>query len=508
MQHQLDCWERQKDVLYCGIGAEMGAGKGKIVADQVAYLYDLGRINALVVIAPKGGYSVWPDDVIPKDLPDHIRFKLGVWSANMKAAEQAAVDALFTASDEDLHILVMNVEALGTERARKLLEKFLLSHTALLAVDESTCIKNPTAARTKAVTKLGRLAKYRRALSGEPAPDSPMDWYSQCDFLKDGLLGYDSFFTFKSHFARLVRIMMPGRRPFHKIDGFRNEDELKGLIARHWFIVKKEDCLDLPPKIYTTRSVEMGPLQRRAYEQMRDSCLVDIAGKIGDQEELPFSGMSYEDIMASVALSEKCIQTSDTGSTMMTAQLVITQMLRLHQILCGFAVTDDRVVVPFDEPNPRMEELMTVLEQVKGKVIIWATYKVSVKSITERIGAEYGAHSVVSYFGETSTDDRRAAVRRFQDPNDPCKYFVANKTGARALTLTQAKTVVYYSCDYDADIHNQSQDRAHRIGQTGSVTYVYLQVPGTADQKVIVALRDKKRLSDLVTPSNWREFIK
>ena len=503
-KHQLDCWNRQRDEKSFAIYAEMGLGKSKMLIDTSAYLYDKGCINGFIVIAPKSVYRNWADAELPTHMPEHIRYKVGIWDADPKKEELEALNRLFLPGDDDLHVLLINVESLTTERARKLLEKFLLGHTALCAVDESTTIKNPSAKRTKAVIKLGRYAKYRRLLSGEPAPDSPLDMYSQAEFLDPNLLGFGSFFTYKARFAKQKQMKINGRT-FQKVVGFQNEQELKDLVSKFAFIVKKADCLDLPEKVYTQRNVEMGPLQAKAYREMRDNLLVDVAGKL-EQAHLFAPDMSFDDLTKAISVpSDGAV---NDGAGLMTADLVITQMLRLHQILCGFMTTDDKKVVPFDEPNPRLAAVMETLEECSSKAIIWATYKHNVREIAKALADKYGPDSVVTYFGDTSVDDRRLAVKRFQDPNDPARFFVSNKTGARGLTLTQAKTAIYYSTSYNADDHNQSEDRCHRIGQTSSVTYVFIVCPGTQDEKIAKALRDKKRLSDLITPSNWRDWLR
>ncbi len=198
----------------------------------------------------------------------------------------------------------------------------------------------------------------------------------------------------------------------------------------------------------------------------------------------------------------------EATSDISTASLVITQMLRLHQILCGFLVTDDRKATAFDEPNPRLEELMTVLEECSGKVVIWATYKISVRQIVERITKEYGAESVVDYYGDTSGEDRRTALREFQDPESSVRFFVSNVTGARGITLTASHTAVFYSYDHNLDTHDQSIDRIHRIGQVWPCTYIYLCAGvGTVDPKILESLQTKKDLSKQITASNWKDYL-
>jgi SNF2 family DNA or RNA helicase len=416
-----------------------------------------------------------------------------------------------------MHVLLLNVEALGRDlasnRAYDFLHKFLLGHRALLAIDESTAIKNPQATRTKALMKLRLLAPYRRILSGMPDPNGPLDLYSQCWFLDPDLLGYGSFYSYKAHFARLVpmRVAMGNgqSRRFNKITGYQNLDELHKILSKFAFIVKKEDCLDLPEKLPAVkRNVEMGPKQRRAYNDMRSMAIVEIErhmGALRDGTPTLQQPMDFQ-------LLQQCQGVENAPppdpSSFSTASLVITQMLRLHQILCGFIVTDDRKPVLFDEPNPRLEDLIDQLAETSGtKVVIWATYRVNVRQIAERIAKEYGPESVVTYYGPTSVDERRAAIREFQDPDSPVKYFVSNKTGAKGITLTASHTAIYYSYDHDAETHSQSLDRIHRIGQHWPCSYVFQRVPGTLEDKILDCLAGKLDISKQITASNWRDYL-
>jgi hypothetical protein len=488
-RHQFDCWIRQKDEVAAALFMDVGTGKSKSVIDQIAYNYDLGRINGLVIVAGKGNYQDWPDSHLPTHLPTHIRHKIGVWVPTPNKAQRAAMDALFTRSDDSLHIFVMNIEALATDRGKELLKTFLLSHSAAFVIDESTSIKNPQSLRTKAAIKLGGLAKMRRILCGYPDPNGPLDLYSQFEFLDSEFLGYGSFWAYKAHFAICKTITVtrndkfgrPKQADVQVVTGYRNAEALNKLISRHSFIVKKEDCLDLPPKTYLTRYVEMAPKQGIAYAQMKKLCLAEL----------------------------------EAGQGLMTAGLVITQLLRLHQILCGFAVSDEtKQAVAFNESNPRLEALMQDVSECSGKVLIWATYKHSVAMIRDRLAKDYGPQTVRTYYGPDSVDARREAISHFDlsqtryDPNSPVRFLVANKTGARGLTLTAANTALYYSNDYDSDTRQQNEARPDRIGQLWPVTYIDYTVRDTEDEKITKALIAKVALSDIVTASNWRTLFK
>ena len=148
-----------------------------------------------------------------------------------------------------------------------------------------------------------------------------------------------------------------------------------------------------------------------------------------------------------------------------------------------------------------------LFRSASGKVIIWANYRSDIKDIADVLAAEYGKKSVVSYFGDTSNEDRQEAVRRFQTDPD-CMYFVGNpQTGGFGITLTAATNVVYYSNSYNLEHRLQSEDRAHRIGQKNAVTYVDLICRKSVDEKIVKALREKKQLSAQVLGDEWKEWL-
>jgi SNF2 family DNA or RNA helicase len=436
---------------------DMGTGKTKVSIDSFCYLYDQGKINSVLVIAPKGVYMNWYDIELGKHIPDHIVYESAYWTSAPRASERDALNSLFVYK-ERLRILVMNIEALSTQKGTLFAKKFLdTSIGSMFVVDESTTIKNMSAKRTKNILKLGKSATYRRILTGEPVTNSPMDLYSQCYFLDPHLLGFQSFFAFRNRYAEMIDMRM-GSRAFKKVVGYRNLDELTTALKTFSTRIKKDECLDLPPKIYVERTVELTPEQKRAYDDMKHAALMFI-------DEQP----------------------------KVTAQIVLTKLLRLHQIVCGHIITDEGDLIEI--PEKRIEEVLNVAEETSGKIIIWANYRHSIRALVQRLEKTYGAESVVSYFGDTEQEDRRAAVSSFQD--DPkVRFFVGNpQTGGFGITLTAASTVIYFSNDYSLERRLQSEDRCHRIGQTKSVTYVDIRVPGTIDDKILKALKEKKDLA-------------
>ena len=466
--HQLTALEKSWDKTEYGYFMEMGTGKSKVLVDNMAMLYDKGRINGALIIAPKGVYNNWFSQEIPTHLASHIQPTMVLWTALTSKTKDKEYQSLFK-TGHDLHVLIMNVEALSTKKGLEFATKFISCHETMLAIDESTTIKNPTAKRTKSILQLGKQAKYRRILTGSPVTKSPLDLYTQCGFLDSFLLGFDSFYAFRNRYANMIDKNFGGRR-VQLIGSYKRLDELAEKLKIFSYRVLKEDCLDLPEKVYIRREVDLTEEQLKAYSTMKSAALALLNGK------------------------------------MATAPHVLTQMMRLHQITCGHLRNDDGTIT--DIKNNRIKELVNLLEEVEGKVIIWANYVHDIKHIVKTISDEFGEDSIVQYYGAVSSEDRQKAIEKFQNPDSKARFFIGNpQTGGYGITLTAANTVVYYSNGYDLEKRLQSEDRAHRIGQTKSVTYVDFIAPKTVDEKIVKALRSKMNIANEIMDEDWRAWI-
>jgi SNF2 family DNA or RNA helicase len=446
---------------------EMGTGKTKVLIDNLSMLYDKGKVNGALIVAPKGVVKTWYEQELPAHLVDHIECVSVLWQSNITKKQQEHLDMLFMPG-LGLHILIMNVESLSTDKGVNFARKFLSSHNTLMAIDESTTIKTPTAKRTKNIISLGKLAKYRRIMTGSPVTKNPLDLYTQCLFLDPYLLNFQSYYAFRNRYA-IMKTMHVRGRSIQVVHKFQNLNELSETVKTFSDRVLKEDCLDLPPKIFMKRHVALTPDQKKIYDQMKKQAIAVLNGKV--------------------------------TSTM----TVLTQLMRLHQITCGHFTADDGTTQSVD--SNRIKELMGVLDETEGKAIIWANYQLSVGEIIQAIIKEYGEDSYVHYYGLTSQEERQDNIRKFQ--NDPkCRFLVGTpQTGGYGITLTQAHTVIYYSNSYDLEKRLQSEDRAHRIGQTKTVTYIDLIAEDTVDEKIVKALRDKINIASEVMGEELKEWI-
>ena len=209
-KHQLTALEKSWNKENYAYFMEMGTGKTKVLIDNVAMLYDKGKINGALIIAPKGVVKTWYEQELPTHLPGHIENVTVLWQPNITKTQQEKLETLFEI-ETALHILVMNVEAFSTDKGKKFAEKFINSHDTLMAVDESTTIKTPTAQRTKNITAVGKHAKYRRIMTGSPITKNPLDLYSQCEFLDPWLLDFHSYYAFRNRYAEMKTMHVRGR---------------------------------------------------------------------------------------------------------------------------------------------------------------------------------------------------------------------------------------------------------------------------------------------------------
>jgi len=463
-QHQKDALEKSWNRDSFAYFMEMGTGKTKVLIDNLALLYEKNKVDGALIIAPKGVVGTWFNQELPTHLPERVKNMTVLWQSNINKKQKEKLNF----EKEGLHILIMNVEAFSTQKGFSYAEKFLTSHKAMMAIDESTTVKNPRAKRTKNILLLSKAAKYRRIMTGSPVTRNPLDLYSQCEFLDPKHLNFPSYYAFRNRYAEMKTMFLSGRS-VQVVGGFRHLEELSESLKAFSYRILKENCLDLPNKIYMEREIQLTSEQERLYEQMRQEALATLNGKT------------------------------------VTTMTALTQLMRLHQITCGHFAADDGSIQEIK--NNRLAELLDVLDETEGKAIIWAHYQHDVKNIFKLLEDKYGPGSAVHYYGKTLPEQRDYAIKNFKD-NDKVRFFVGTPaTGGYGITLVQASTVIYYSNGYDLEKRMQSEDRAHRIGQKKKVTYIDFIAPDTIDEKIRKALRKKINIASKVMGEELKEWI-
>ena len=253
------------------------------------------------------------------------------------------------------------------------------------------------------------------------------------------------------------------------VTGYKNLGELSETIKSFSYRVLKDDCLDLPPKTFMKRIIQLSPEQKKVYAQMKQMALAELNGKT------------------------------------ITTVNVITQMMRLQQITCGHFKADDDSVQEIK--NNRITELMSVLEEVEGKAVIWAHWRHDIATIVREIEEEYPG-SVMTYYGDTTPDDRQKAIREMQDPESKIRFLVGTpQTGGYGITLTGASTMIYYSNGYDLLLRQQSEARIDRISQKKPMTYIDILAEDTVDEKIVKALRKKVNIATEIMGEELKDWI-
>ena len=452
-KYKTEPYEHQRKALIAGADKnefayfmEMGTGKTKVTIDNLAYLYYKKKINLVVVIAPNSVYHNWKNEI---DI--HCPCKTAIYIHK--------VNKNFEVKEDKLNFFLINVEAFSHASGVKTLESIvnLYSSSMCVVIDEATSIKNRQAKRTKNICKVSQKALYKRILTGSPITKSPLDLFSQCEFLKPGILGFTNFYAFRARYSVMKQIQIGANKNLLIPIYYQHLGELENKIKSFSFRVKKDECLDLPPKIYEKRDIKLSDQQIKLYNSLKENCRAII-----------------EDEMASY--NNK-----------------LTEILKLQQVCNGFLKTDDGETKELT--NSKLTELINILDEVDGKVIIWANFVHNIETIIKTLQDKFGQTSVVSIYGDVAVEARNSAVINFQK-NDRVRFFVGNpSTGGYGLNLTKASTVIYFSNSFNLEIRQQSEDRAHRIGQENKVTYIDLIAKGTIDEFVLKSLNQKLTLS-------------
>jgi SNF2 family DNA or RNA helicase len=540
-RHQQELLEKTAYELGWIVAFEQGVGKSAPTIHNVEKLFLEKSIDAAIVVAPNGVHRNWVTDELPKH--SGVAWRGLDWHSDRgKGQDRALAKLLETKPGVEIPWLTITYDGLLTPRGRQAVLDFHARFKRIfLIIDEGSYVKNPEAQRTKKVAALRSLSKVARVLNGTPITNSPLDIYAQVKIL-DPLYwvrhGIGSFTAFRSRFAVLKRIVVggdddreahevkgkwaattpyeaseAGAKAYEQLDlseiltaaeiatvtkpateatteatpekkkttgrtievivGYRELDKLKEMVAPIMTRVTKEDAgLDLPPKLYSRLFFDLTTEQRRVYDKLRLEFMVEL----------------------------------DSG-TLITAPLALTRILRLQQIACGFlpdAENPDNPKQFFNDEgkNPRLQLLMERLEDTPHQGIIWARFTPDVNAICRMLGPPRCAR----YDGEVSERLRADGIDRFR--GGKAKFIVAKAASMGVgLTLTEAKSVFYYSNTFSLFHRVQSEDRCHRIGQTNPVNYYDLVGYKTVDEKLLQSLREDADVAAQVTGDKLREWL-
>lgn len=477
--------EHREDPSYA-LFWEQGCGKTKPTIDTAAYLYERGEIDAVVVVAPNGVHRNWISDELPSHLPERVKAQtMALFFDTGKAGTKKVQEqlqklltwkglAILTISYDGAVTTKLNskdptTRRNGPDKGRDYLGKFMRARRCLMVADESHYMKTPRTERTKTMLAASKFSSYRRILTGTPIAQGPFDIYSQVQFLDETFWareGFPDFETFKHYFGIFqLKPFGPGGKNIQLCVGYRNLEKLNELLRKIGHRLTKDQALDLPPKVYSKRYYDMSAEQSKAYEDLKEQLFTEL----------------------------------HTGA-IVEAPLAITKLLRFQQLICGYAGDTEGNLVHL-KANPRLDVLKDIVDNTDRQGIIWARFTQDIDQIMDYLGDK-----AVRYDGSVGDDARAVNKARFQKGD--VQWFVGNHAaGATGLTLTQAKTVIYYSNSFRLVDRLQSEDRAHRIGQDEAVNYIDIVCNDSVDERIVEALRNKLDIATVINGDTLKEWI-
>lgn len=436
-----------------GLLMEMGTGKTKVAIDWAGIGFYNFETRKVLVVAPLSVLGVWSRQVRQHSgAPFRIIRLTGSTEYRIRLLKQ-----VMRHPDPDrLTYLVINYESLWreTDRGRSIDELLIEWHPDLIIFDESHRIKSPTSRQSKAAFRIAQVVEQRLLLTGTAITKSPLDVFGQFRALNYKIFG-TSWKDFRFRYG-----VWGG---FHKyqLKGYRHLQELITKVRKHSYRIRKEQCLDLPPKLFETVPVQLSDRGMAIYHKMAKEMIVEI----------------------------------EEGHA--TAAIILVKLLRLSQITAGFIKDDEGVIRVFDESklNTCMDLLDDLLEE-DHKVVIFTRFIMDINRMKEKLDKRKVSHLILS--GSVPDRKRDSLIEKFQT-DEKVKVFIAQlQTGSEGIELFAADSVIYYSLSHNALHYWQSQDRVHRPGQTKKVTYYHLTVPRTYDQVLLTDLKQKKNVADTI----------
>lgn len=469
---------------------DMGTGKSKVVLDE----WGAGELNGgprnLLIMAPAGSYRNWiidKNDIQRAEVNVHLsddlreRVLINHWRSGAGKAHRESLAEFLRAKGRP-RILCVNVEAMSNvDRAQDLVEEFLQSGDTYFAVDESTTIKGHDSLRGSYIRNLGQLAACRRILTGLLTPRSPLDAWGQFAFLDKKIIGSDSYFGFKRRYAVTKKVWVEAEydelneriegtgRKVEMVVGYRNIEDLRDRIRPYSFRVLKDECLDLEPKIFLTRDVKHTKEQARIYNELRTKATAQI-----------------------------------TRDSHVSVDMIMQLMMKLHQVNLGYVIDEDGVIHDIEEE--RTDQIIEVLDEHRGKTVIWTPFIHRLEVLERKLKKEYGPRAVAKFYGGNRSTRHEDEARFIGDPD--CRIMIATQgAGGRGNTWTCANLNIYDSNNYDLEQRQQSEDRTHRKGQNDRVTYIDLMTENTVDIRFVHALRNKYDMATKITGENKHAWI-
>jgi hypothetical protein len=486
--HQQEALAKMEGRRAFALLMEMRTGKTKVMLDDWGRMEAAGEVRDLLYLSPSG--ALYGEDALETQVPQHMppdlreRARVAVWRADSAPARRSVAALLEERDPARPRVLLGNVESLSANTGlHEACQQLLAAGRAMMVVGESTCIKGKSR-RTEAVLDLSQAALYRRIETGLVAPHSPLDLYYQFNFLDPSILRCPSWWGFRARYAVMrqvcflpaeaqAQLRAQGRRPplTNIVVGYRNEQELTGLIEPHSYRRRFRDCARAPAGAYRFRDVDLTPEQMRMYREFREYATTAIAG----------------------------------AEAHMTATVALTQVLRLHQLVCGYVVDEQGVV--HDVPERRSRALLDLLSDHDGQAVVWCSYNHNIRRLSALLQqpSNLGPGSVAHFWGG-NTSSRVVEEREFKEGRR--RVMLANPAaGGKGRDWQCANLMVYYSNSPNLEHRDQSEMRVEAVGKVDPVTRVDLRVPGTVDDHMVKNLRAKIDIASTLQGDGYRSWL-
>lgn len=399
--------------------------------------YLTGKVKRVLVITPASVKETFAEEI-----KKHTSLSYEILSGDLKQRK-------LQLKNTTTFFVIVNYDILS-----KMQKELKASQSGMCILDEVSYCKSFRSKRSRAVYNITKDIPYKIGLTGTLLANRVPDIFSPFRIVEPSIFGY-SFWNFKLEYCVMKEIFM-GHRSFMKIIDFKNLEDLHKKIFSISILKKKEFCLNLPPKIYEVRKIEMPLSLKKIYNEMKKKLYLEF----------------------------------ENGEV--TAVNALVKVMKLSQITSGFVFDDVGKVIELDK-NPKLNELMSFLDEVDEKTIIWCRFKYSLRKIYQKL-----KDRAVLFSGDTKEKDKMKMINTFN--NDPkTQFFIGSISLGIGINLPVATLAIFHESTFNLGERIQSEGRCYRQGQIGKkVTFVDLLVKDSIDEVIYKTLQEKEDLSKKV----------
>lgn len=405
---------------------EPGTGKTASVAWASDYLINKKYIKRVLIICPLSIMSsAWQADLFKTVMHRRVDVAHG---DRKKRAKIIASDAEY---------VIINFDGVET-----VIDELKSGGFDLVVIDEANAVKTHTTKRWKAINSLITPDTWLWMMTGTPASQSPTDAYGLARMLRPSSVP-PNFYTFRD-------------TVMYKATQFRwvpkpGNDKIVNTVLQPAIRYTKDECLDLPELLFTTREVPLTPQQEKYYKTLKDQFLLQASGE------------TVTSVNAAVNLN------------------------KLLQVSSGAVYTDDGNVLEFDVTN-RYKVLLEAIEESTHKVLIFVPFRHTIELLHDRLVKD--GHTVGLVHGGIPVHQRTQVFSKFQTEQDPRILLIQPAAASHGVTLHAANTVVWWGPVTSNEIYHQANARVHRAGQKNACLVVRLS-GSSVERKLYRALDSK-----------------